>query len=184
MPVPTVQLYEEYIDIKLNLSLQRISHTLSLVLNIPPEALLTAPSLLSLSLMYNIPEELIQHEIIGVIPFLMAEYAEYISTKKNTLWSTQPEQQERLDFAYEITLLCDKSRTEHDINRIKQHYIEPIKSMLLNHMLNNKTANINVFSYLLQAFINKTSGIDGWDFSTEATLEQEDLKYHQHAYGL
>lgn len=103
----------------------------------------------------------------------MAEYAEYLCIKNNTLWRTAPHQQKQRNFAYTVTLLCDQSRLYHDVNHIKEHYIKPIQLMLLNNRTETRSSVEDAFSPLVQALINKTSGIDGWNFS-KITIQNTD----------
>jgi hypothetical protein len=168
MPIPTVEFYEAFIDAKLTRSFNKIKTNLSLVLNIPRTEIEHHGSFIALSKHTEIPEELVHHEIIGVIAFLMAEYNSYImdtpSRADARFWKRPRHPQDHVLFAYEVTSLCDRSHLCPELGLFKQNYIEPIKAYLSALVLDMHTHPEDPFSNLVHALINKTAGIKGWGF--------------------
>jgi hypothetical protein len=180
MPISTLLDYEAFIEEKLNRSLQRIGPLLSHTLDIPKSVIINSSSLIELSKNYTIPRELLHNEIIGLIPFLILEYTDshilsQPTKKSRGFWEYSTLQKRHIQFADEITALCDRSRMSSGINLNQQVYLELIKVSLSKFALENKSPTQYAFLNLLQAFINKTSGVEGWAFSPEITLAIKEL---------
>lgn len=168
----TVEFYENLMDTTLKNSLVRNAALLSRI-HISPDVVTSAESFSDISQRVAIPLAIYHALITGAVSQLMNEYNfNGTGVPRRTifgrLFGSNQHSNDQKDIAFEVVLACDQAALSGMTNRPLQECINEIKTHLEAGLLASTHPNDN-FPKIVQAIVNKTTGIDGWEFSPNVT---------------
>lgn len=176
----TVEFYENKMETNIKESLTRNASLFSR-LNISPEEVRLATSFSDLSERYAIPVAIGTSFFICAISSLMHEYScngTGVPPRSifGRMFGASTPSQDQSEVAHQVVLACDEAQLSSITNRPIQECINEIKSRLESGLLAGNLHPQDNFPKLVKAIANQTVGLEGWEFSSRAVAQLNNIE--------
>jgi len=180
MPNRAVEFYENKMGTNFKETMTRNASLFSR-LSIPPEEVCSATSLSDLSERYAIPVTISNNFCIGAISALMIEYnfnGTGVPSRSvfGIMFGASNQSQDQKNIAHQVLRACDQAQFSVVTNRPIQDCINEIKSHLEAGLLASNLHPQDNFPKLVKAIANQTAGLDGWEFSSRAVAQLNNIE--------